>query len=454
MADTLDDRQPPSAACGVVHLGLGGFHRAHQAMVFATLLRGGDSRWGVYGVAMHNPATARALQAQGQRYHVRVADAAGSQWVAVESIRDCAVLATERARVVAAMAAPATRWITLTITEKGYGADIATLLAEALQTRWRNGLAGLTVASCDNLTGNGSQLRALVRAQALRGPPGLADWIDTRCRFPESMVDRIVPSSTPEICADALKATGEVDTIALATESFWQWVLQRDLADPSDAEVLAAAGVTLVDDVRPFETAKLRMLNGTHTALAAMGPVLGLPLISDCMAQPALRDFAHGLMTHEVAPHLERPGLDAYRDALLARFANETLQHRCLQICSDNSQKIPLRWQGSLLALRAVGAVPRYLAVAAAAWMRFLQGCDATGSQYEWSDPLRGELQATALRTRDDGPAAVSALMGDVRIWGPGLAADRVWHDAVLQAWVRIRLGGLLSVVEMTRLRG
>lgn len=450
MAVGWDGRNKHPTTWGVVHLGLGGFHRAHQAMVFDALLRDGDPRWGVFGVAMHNPATVRALQVQGQRYHVRVADAEGSRWVLVESVRASAVLANERVRVLAAMAAPETRWITLTITEKGYGAEVASLLAEALQARRRRGLAGLTIASCDNLTGNGSRLRALVLAQADGGPDGLAQWIDTYCRFPESMVDRIVPASTPEVCADALLATGEADTIALATESFWQWVLCDDLADPSDAAVLSRAGVTLVADVRPFETAKLRMLNGVHTALAAMGPVLGLPLISDCMARPVVRAFAHALMTREVAPFLQRPGLNAYRDALLARFANPALAHRCLQICSDNSQKIPLRWQGSVLALRAAGQVPRYLAFAAAAWMRFLQGVDGEGIPYDWSDPLRGELQAAASRTREDGPAAIAALMGDVRIWGQDLASDQVWRGAVLQSWERIRADGMAAALDAT----
>ena len=198
------------------------------------------------------------------------------------------------------------------------------------------------------------------------------------------------------------------------------------------------------------EADKLRMLNGVHTALAAMGPVLGLPLISDCMARPAVHTFAHALMTREVAPFLQRPGLDAYRDALLARFANPALAHRCLQICSDNSQKIPLRWQGSVLALRAAGQVPRYLAFAAAAWMRFLQGVDGNGSPYDWSDPLRGELQDAALRTRGDGPAAIEALMGNARVWGQDLASDRVWRDAVLQAWERIRADGLAAALDAT----
>ena len=370
---------PRSGPVGVVHLGLGAFHRAHQALVFDALLQRGDARWGVLGVSMRNPAVADALAAQEGLYAVQIASAAGVHWQVSGAIWQTCVAAREPTQVVAALAAPGTRWVTLTVTEKGYGPTLADLLVPGLAARHAAGLGGLTIASCDNLSNNGRRLQALCVNAAQAANPVLADWINTQCAFPNSMVDRIVPATTAERLAAAAEALGVEDRAALGTEAFWEWVIERRFVDDSDGDVLATAGVTVALDVTPFEEAKLRMLNGSHTAMACMGAVAGWPVISDCIAQPAVHQFIHALMTHEVGPQLARPDWPAHRDALLQRFANPALQHSVHQIATDSSQKIPQRWPPSVLVALRSGMPVERLAFAAAAWMRYLRGSDEQG---------------------------------------------------------------------------
>ena len=439
-----------SAAPGVVHLGLGAFHRAHQALVFDALLRQGDERWGVLGVAMRSTAVADALAAQHGLYAVQVASRAGVQWQLSGSIWQTCVAAREPLQVVQAMAAPSTRWVTLTITEKGYTADLARLVVQGLAARRAAGLGGLTIASCDNLSHNGRKLQALCGEAALAQGRALADWIAGACAFPDSMVDRIVPAATEERMAAAEAALGVSDRAALGTEAFWEWVIERRFADPSDAQALAAAGVTVVDDVGPFEEAKLRMLNGSHTAMACIGAVAGLPVISDCVAVPAVHEFVHGLMTVEVGPQLHRPDWPSYRDALLSRFANPQLRHSVHQIATDSSQKIPQRWVPSVLGALRKGRPVERLAFAAAAWMHYLRGSDEQGLRYEVNDPLAQRLQTLARSHAGDAHASAQALGTLAEVWGEALPQQPAWLARVAHWLGQIQEVGTLAA--LTRL--
>lgn len=439
---------PRTSAAGVVHLGLGAFHRAHQALVFDTLLQRGDARWGVLGVAMRSTELADAMAAQDGLYAVQVASSAGVQWQVSGAIWHTCVAAREPAQVTQALAAPTTRWVTLTVTEKGYGPALADLLIQGLAARHAAGLPGVTLASCDNLAHNGRKLQALCVDAAQKENPALAQWIRSTCAFPNSMVDRIVPAATGQRLAAARQALGVADQAALGTEAFWEWVIERRFADPADGDVLAAAGVTVVGDVAPFEEAKLRMLNGSHTAMACMGAVAGWPVISDCIAQPAVHRFVHGLMTQEVGPQLRRPDWAAYRDALLARFSNPELQHQVHQIATDSSQKIPYRWVPSVLdALRAGQPVER-LAFAAAAWMRYLRGSDEQGKPYAMSDPMAGTLKALALTHAGDAAATVQALGTLPAIWGEALPQQAQWLARVSHWLAQINQRGVLAALD------
>lgn len=437
----------PTDGFGVVHLGLGAFHRAHQAMVFDQLLRQGDARWGVLGVAMRSTELAHALAAQDGLYAVQVASESGIQWAVPGAVFATAVAAQERERVVAALAAPSTRWLTLTVTEKGYAPALASLIVDGLAARRAAGHAGLTIASCDNLRGNGKRLKALCLATARDTDPALAGWIETRCVFPDSMVDRIVPACTPEQLAAAHAALGLRDAAALGTEAFWEWVIEDHFADPLDAQVLRQAGVRVTHDVAAYEDAKLRMLNGSHTAMACMGAVAGLPHVADCVAHPEVRRFVDGLMTHEIGPHLARSDWPAYRDALLQRFANPQLRHRVHQIAMDCSQKIPQRWPASITAQLRHGQPAERFAFAAAAWMRYCLGRDDQGNAYALSDPMGEQLQALAQRHAGDAAATAKALGTIPAIWGDELPGREDWLQRVAHWLDRINTQGLLTAL-------
>ena len=420
---------PRAGDPGVLHLGLGAFHRAHQAMVFDQLLASGDRRWGVHAVGMRQPALVDALRQQDGLYLVRVADAQSLQWVVPRAIWRLSLAATERERVVAAIAHPALRWITLTVTEKGYTADLGRWLAQALEARRAAGSPGLTIASCDNLRGNGRQLMK----QILDGCEQSAtrQWIETRCAFPNSMVDRIVPASNDPLRQQALRDLGISDASPLGTERFWEWVIEDWFVDPADAALLAAAGVRVTRDVHVYEDAKLRMLNGSHSVMAIMGAITGQACTSDCVAQPHVRAFVQRLMEREVVPHLKREDWAEYRDALFNRFGNPYLRHSVHQIATDSSLKIPQRWPPSVLAQLERGAGIEHHALAAAAWLRYGLGVNEAGEPYEINDPLAAWLRDVAAPQRASPRDCVLRLMSRVDLWGETLSRHAHWIDRV-----------------------
>ena len=432
-------------APGVVHLGLGAFHRAHQAMVFDQLLSTGDTRWGIHGVGMTRPDLVNQLIAQDGLYAVRIADGQGVKWQVPGALWRTSVATTERDTVVQAIAASSTRWVTLTVTEKGYTPALAQLLLDGLRLRQQAGLSGITVASCDNLQGNGHKLQALVKAQiSTHDTPtqdgDLLSWIGTHCAFPCSMVDRIVPATTPEVLAAASQALGLRDDASLSTEGFWEWVIEDRFADPSDAALLQSAGVRVTGDVHSFEEAKLRMLNGSHTAMALMGAVTGRPFIASCIGVPHIREFVIRLMGQEVAPHLSRSDWADYRTALIARFGNPYLKHSVHQIATDNSQKIPQRWPPSVLGQIGQGASFEHHALAAAVFVRYTLAVDESGQAYALNDPQAESLMAMGAAQRTEPEACVRALLGREDLWGSALPQHAAWiarvthwHQHILQ---------------------
>jgi fructuronate reductase len=458
---------------GVLHLGLGGFHRAHQAMVFDALLRAGDARWGVTAVGMRQTVLADGLAARSGRYPVRVADAQGANWYWVGAVHRTLVAARERDEVVRTMADPALRWITLTVTEKGYGSELAVLLVDGLRARCAAGLGGLTIASCDNLRDNGHVLKRLVLEAAAEMPgdrdavasverpgadPGLVSWIAATCAFPNSMVDRIVPAPTPAIQEQAHAELGPEADHALVTEGFWEWVIEDRLHDPGDAALLSSVGVTVVDDVRPYEDAKLRLLNGSHSALAFLGVLAGWPTVDAFVADPVARVWLQGLMHEELGPGLQRSDWPAYAQALRVRFANPALGHRTPQIATDGSQKIPQRWVPVIQARLQAGQPVDRLALAAAAWMRLWQGRADDGSPISVSDPMAEHLRALASAvsaeptdpnhpTHPANPAGASAIVQALgtlpEVWGGELPHNPIWLAAVSSALRRLQAHGV-----------
>ena len=415
-----------SLACGIVHLGLGAFMRAHLAAFNdGALAEGGDRAWGICGVSLRHADTRDALAPQQGLYTLalRDADAQGAprqHLRVIGCVHEVLVATEDPAAVLLRIASREARIVSLTVTEKGYchdpasgalrldHADIAHDLAHraapksaigfithGLALRRARGLGGLTLLSLDNLPANGCVLRGLVLAFAgALGDAALVDWIDTRCSFSCSMVDRIVPSTTDADRGQISDALGVQDAWPVIAEPFIDWVLEDRFAAgrPNWPGVRYVSGH---DDVAAWERLKLRMVNGAHSALAYLGVVAGWTTVDAAMAQPALRRYLDALLKGEVEPTLSGVAVPPdYRERLLQRFANPALAHRCAQIAMDGSQKIPQRLLATLRDRLAEGAPIAHLALALAGWLHYLRGHDEAGQPYAIDDPLAPALQA------------------------------------------------------------
>lgn len=442
-------RQPGLArpATGIVHLGLGAFFRAFGApwVAEAMAARGGD--WGIAGVSLQSPATRDALLPQGWDYTAVEIGPEEEIPRVVSVLNEVLVAREDPAAVLAAMSAPAVRIVTLTVTEKGYCHSPATgalnfdhpdirhdlaqalprsapgFLVRALAARRRAGLGPFTVLSCDNLPGNGHLARGVVLSLAGALDPGLADWIETRGAFPSCMVDRIVPATGADDLDRLEAATGLRDEAAVRHEPFRQWVIEDNFA--AGRPDLSAVGVQMVRDVAPWEHMKLRMLNGTHSALAYLGYLTGHRTIAETVADPVFERFVTRLWQAEIIPALKPPpgeSLPAYAAALLERYRNPAIRHRTAQIATDGSQKLPQRILATLRENAAAGRPSPGLTLAVAGWMRFLGGVDEQGGAIEVRDPLAAELRA--LSEGAAGPEAkVAALLSLRAVFSPRDAA-------------------------------
>jgi fructuronate reductase len=328
--------------------------------------------------------------------------------------------------------APGTHVVTITVTEKGYcrapdgsldlelarGNTIYRHLAGALGERRRAGIAGMTLLSCDNLAGNGDQLRRLMEEYLAAEDPVTRDWFRAQCTCPNAMVDRIVPATTEADLAAIQATLGMRDEGAVITERFSQWVIEDRFAGPRPD--WDKAGAQLVDDVAPYETAKLRMLNGAHSALAYCGLGRGHEFVHQAIADPPLRALVERLMRQEAASSFMPDAgqdLEAYADALLARFADPALNHRLTQIAMDGSQKIPQRWLETLAFHRQHGAACPALVEALAAWIGHVRG-----DLRPVDDPLAERLAGLWASAGTSGIAA--ALFGENGLFARYWQAD------------------------------
>jgi fructuronate reductase len=329
--------------------------------------------------------------------------------------------------------APETHIVSFTVTEKGYcrgangGLDpvladkdsFYPLIAEAMRRRCDAGISGLTLLSCDNLSENGRQLEKLMAEYLRLRDPDLLDWFHRQCACPSTMVDRIVPSTTDADRADLAQRIGLEDHGAVMTEPFSQWVVEDRFAGPRPN--WQSIGVDLVGDVRPYETAKLRMLNGAHSLLAYCGLRRGHQFVHQAIRDPALRPLVERLMRDEAAPTIKvAPGqkLEQYANELIERFANTALNHRLLQIAMDGSQKVPQRWLETLAINQQRGRACPAILAGIAAWIEHLRGANGPVD-----DP-----RAAALSSAAHSVEAIDALFGSSGLvasdWRPS-AADR-----------------------------
>lgn len=372
---------------GIVHFGIGAFHRAHQAWYTDLAMAGGERDWLICGVSLRSPAVANQLNPQDGLYTLteRCGDEISTRLIG--AVREVLFAPDQHELIAERLANPSCHIASFTVTEKGYarGEDghlhfesaqgsFYPLLAHGLELRRTRGLPGLTLLSCDNLACNGRVLADLMRQWLMREMPDLVDWFERECRTPSTMIDRIVPRTGLEDLAELNTRIGMEDAGAVFTERFSQWVIEDDFAGPRPA--WERHGVQLVDDVTPYETAKLRMLNGAHSLLAYCGLRAGFESVHEAVADPELRDLAELLMRHEAAPTIDaarEQDLGAYAGQLLERFADPSLRHRLAQIAMDGTQKIPQRWLDTALALQRLGRNAAAIGAGFDAWLWHLE---------------------------------------------------------------------------------
>ncbi|MBO8193875.1 mannitol dehydrogenase family protein [Streptomyces oryzae] len=441
---------------GIVHLGLGNFHRAHQAVYTAAALAHQEGPWGVLGVAGRSTAVADALRAQDLRYTVAEVSPDGLRCTIPGVHTGALVAAREPERVQRALAAAGTRVISLTVTEHGYtysprtgGLDLdhpgvrsdlggnrtaphtaLGRIVRALQQRATTHGAPVTVLSCDNLVGNGNHTRRLVEEFIAGLPAGERDeltaWIGAgNVTFPNTMVDRIVPATTDGDRAAVADATGVRDEVPVPAEPFTMWVLDDRFAASRPA--WEAGGALFADDVEPYELLKVRLLNGTHSLIAYLGALDGCDTIPEATARPFVAEAARSVLWREYLPSLTVPdGVDlgTYVDRLFTRWTNSALGHRTRQVGSDGSAKLRQRIpEPALLHLRA-GRMPHHLALTLAAYLCCLApraGFDPGEHAAAMTDPARERLGTLRARTTD-GPSFAAAVLDD------GLLGDELAH--------------------------
>ncbi|NDL71639.1 mannitol dehydrogenase family protein [Vreelandella alkaliphila] len=438
------DRQ--SVTPGIVHIGVGGFHRAHQAMYLDALMNQGEAfEWGIVGVGVMpgDKRMQQALAAQDYLYTLVVKHPDGEyQPRVIGSMVDYLFAPTDPEAVIEKMADPAIKIVSLTVTEGGYNFHPVTgefnldspqvrkdlahpeqpsssfgLVVEALVRRRARGIAPFTVMSCDNIQGNGDVAKRMFSAYARARSAGLGDWLASEVAFPNAMVDRITPVTAPVDIDELAQRFDVEDAWPVVCEPFTQWVLEDHF--PLGRPAFEKVGVQLVDDVEPYELMKLRLLNASHQALAYFGYLAGYRYAHEVCQDPLFVEFLLSYMREEGTPTLAPvPGVDleAYRLTLIERFANPQIKDTLVRLCAESSDRIP-KWLVPVIRqqLAQGGEVERSAAVVAS-WARYAEGVDEQGEAIDIVDHLREPLMAIAASNRTYPAAFVEnrELFGDL----------------------------------------
>lgn len=444
---------------GVIHIGPGAFHRAHQAVFFDDLL-GHDPRWGVAAISLRSSALRDALAPQDWLYtlaslcaetRMRVVGALSSVDAAQEDLEP----ALNR------FATPHAYVVTLTVTENGYCLDTDGMLdfsraemradlksprrprsaigflLEGLRRRRQAGLGAMTVLSCDNLIDNGTKLRNAALALASETAPELAAWIEDEIAFPRTMVDAITPATDESLRTNVAAAIGACDAWPVQREFYSSWVIEDGLKSPFPD--LAAVGAKITTDVDGYAQAKLRLLNGAHSSLAYLGLARGRRTVFEAMHDPVIAEFIRRLMTEELSVAIMPPrGLDlsAYADELIARFENPAIAHETAQIAMDGSQKLPIRLIGAIGDNLAAQRPFALMATGVAAWMRHIRR--SARDERAIADPLAEPLRDIGRQCRDDGAHDVGLFLAGAEIMPPQLAAAPAVRSALEAGYARV----------------
>lgn len=453
-----------SRKSGIVHIGTGAFHKAHQAAATDDALAASGGDWMITGVSLRSTDIADAMNPQDGLYTLIVRGPDGVFPRVIGSIREVIAATRHPDGVMAALTAPETKIVSTTITEKGYGINPGTggldpthasvkddlanpsnpkgavgFIVEALERRRRAGVPAFTVLCCDNLPNNGRVLGRLVREFAARRDPSLAEWIAANVTFPSTMVDRITPPSTPQTYEDVKRLTGFEDRAAVETEPFTQWVIEDDFVAGRPA--WEAGGAIFAENVAPYEKMKLRLLNGSHSLLAYSGFMAGLRYVRDVMEDADLvaiiaRHMREASKTLDPVPGVD---LEAYAKDLRDRFANPAIGYETYQIAMDGTQKLPQRLLEPALHALQNGLPLDSYAFAVAAWMRYAMARKEDGAAYALRDPREAEI-AAALDGQSDASDIVARLLALPGLFPAPLAESNDWRTALTQ-----RLGVMLD---------
>ncbi|MCE8019465.1 mannitol dehydrogenase family protein [Halomonas sp. MCCC 1A11036] len=458
---------------GIVHIGVGGFHRAHQAMYLDELMNRGEALdWGIVGVGLlpGDRRMQQALSAQDHLYTLVVKHPSGEREPRViGAMLDYLFAPDDPEAAIECMADPAIRIVSLTVTEGGYNfhpvsgefdidnrdvhhdldnpaasRTVFGLVVEALVRRRERGLAPFTIMSCDNIQGNGEVARGMFAAFARARDPALGEWMETEVAFPNAMVDRITPVTQADDIAELASEFGVEDAWPVVCEPFTQWVLEDHFACGRPA--LEQVGVQLVEDVVPYELMKLRLLNASHQALCYFGTLVGYRYAHEVCRDPLFVDFLLGYMRHEGSPTLAPvPGVDLehYRLTLIERFANPEIKDTLARLCAESSDRIP-KWLVPVIReqLEAGGEIRRSAAVLAS-WARYVEGIDEQGEPIAVVDRLKDELMALAAENR----TRPTAFIDNRELFGDLIEHER-FRDAYLTTLGSLQERGARATLE------
>ncbi len=457
---------------GIVHLGVGAFHRAHQAVYVDDVLAQ-DPSWGIVAASLRSPDTYDALKPQDGLYTLSIRSGDGERLRVIGSIRDVIVAPQAIDDLLRVMADPKTRIVSLTVTEKGYCHDPATgalneahpdvvhdlrnphlprsalgFILEALRRRRIAGIPPFTVLTCDNLPANGRTVKRVLTRFAELSDPAFGRFVAEHVSCPSTMVDRIVPATSDEDRRRIREKLGVADAWPVVTEPFTQWVIEDNF--PLGRPAWERVGAEFVADVEPYEHMKLRLLNGSHSTLAYLGYLAEYETVADTMADPAFERLITGLMNEEVTPTLHMPegaDLAAYKRALIERFKNPALRHRTWQIAMDGSQKLPQRLLGTVRDRLGENASIQRLALGVAAWMRYVTGSDEKGAPMDVRDPMAARLREAADRAGGSPERLAQELLALREIFGEDLPHDERFTDPVTAALQRLYAEGAKRTV-------
>ena len=453
-------------ASTILHIGLGSFHRAHQAAYLHALREAGDTSWSIVGgnIRIDMADTEAALAAQAGQYTLETVSPEGLRhYERIRVIREVIPFDASLARLIDVGADAATRIVSFTVTEAGYYLDaqnqldsgqadvradieghsshtIYGAIANILRERLRRGGAPITLLTCDNLRHNGTRFRAgLLEFLQQRKEAALHDWVQAHTSSPCNMVDRITPRPSPDVAQRVLAATGWADRAAVMGESYIQWVIEDDFIAGRPA--WQTVGAQMVQSVHAYEEAKIRVLNASHCCVAWAGSLRGLDFIHEGMAVPEIRQMAFDYVTDDVIACLHTPehpspiNLEQYRDVVLARFANPHVRDTNQRVAMDGFSKIPGFIVPTLRECLAAGRRIDSTAMLPALFFVFLGRWHRGELAYEYQDGVMDVASAHALFTAAD---PIAAFCRDPMLWGP-LAGNLVLEAAIRTAHQRVQ---------------